>query len=585
MTIDNKLLTDIIEYLPVSIFAKNADADFQFVLWNKQMEKMSGISKQEALGRTDFDVFGDSKEARAFRKIDIAVMNGGVVVEIEEEEVVAASGKIVCHTLKVPLALENGTRLILAIIEDITAKVENQRQLAEYRNDLERLVETRTSQLQELASKDSLTGLYNRSFLLRATRELIRENSEQQGFSVIFIDLDGFKLLNDSYGHRLGDELLKQVGERLRCFDDQALLAARLGGDEFVLVVESNDRSELSQLANEIYDAIAKPFSLHERGYELTCSMGISCWPQDASEPTLLLQSADIAMYLSKSAKKLKKFVFFERAMLESSQRKAALEQALRGAVERQEFHLVLQPQFSLQDEPRLVGAEVLLRWHSLEYGEVSPGEFIPVAERAGIMPDIGMHVLESSCRLIAQLRLEWPQFPRVSVNLSATEVNHALANRIFQSLEESGVPPSALTLELTETELAMFETKTIAELERLREAGVKISIDDFGTGYSSLAYLSQIGVDEVKIDRSFVKDLPDGGKTDSLVRAIVSLAQALECSVIAEGVEEEKQLSCLRAMGVDSLQGYLLAKPMPVPEFRNFLSKQFNYKHSGRRY
>lgn len=577
MAIDNKLLTDIIEYLPVAIFAKNADEDFHFVLWNKQMEKMSGISQSEVLGRTDFEVFGDSKEARNFRDMDIAVMNGGVVVEIAEEAVVAASGNIICHTLKVPLALDDGTRLLLAIIEDITEDVENRRQLDEYRNDLETLVETRTTQLRELANKDSLTGLYNRSYLLSATQDLIRDNTEEQGFAVIFIDLDGFKLLNDSYGHRLGDELLKQVGERLCRFGDQARLVARLGGDEFVLIVDSSDRYELSRLADEVYQEISMPFSLHERGYQLTCSMGISVWPQDASEPTLLLQSADIAMYHSKSAKKLEKFVFFDSAMLASSQRKAALEQALRGAVERQEFYLVLQPQFSLQDEPTLVGAEVLLRWHSLEYGEVSPGEFIPVAERAGIMPAISNHVLKLSCRLIAEFRQEWSQFPRVSVNLSATEVDQTLANRIFQTLAESGVPPSALILELTETELAMFEKNTIGELERLRHAGIKVSIDDFGTGYSSLAYLSHIGVDEVKIDRSFVRDLPDGGKTDSLVRAIVSMARALECTVIAEGVEEESQLICLREMGVDSLQGYLMAKPMPVPEFRNFLTKHFD--------
>ena len=571
---NNKLLTDVIEYLPVSIFAKDADDDFRFVLWNKQMEKMSGISKGEVLGRTDFEVFGDSDEARDFRDMDNAVMGSGSVVEIAEEVVVAASGNITCHTLKVPLALEDGTRFLLAIIEDITEDAENRRQLDEYRNDLETLVETRTAELQEMANTDSLTGLYNRSFLISATQELIHDSDEEQGFAVIFIDLDGFKLLNDSYGHRLGDELLKQVGERLRYFGDQARLVARLGGDEFVLIVDSSDTSELSRLASGVYQAISEPFSLHERGYQLTCSMGISVWPKDASEPTLLLQSADIAMYHAKSAKKLKKYVFFDSAMLASSQRKAALEQALRGAVDRQEFYLVLQPQFALQDEPALVGTEVLLRWRSLEFGEVSPGEFIPVAERAGIMPAIGNHVLRLSCCLIAELRREWPQFPRVSVNLSATEVDQMLANRIFETLNEFGVPPSALTLELTETELATFEEYTIGELERLRSAGLKVSIDDFGTGYSSLAYLSQIGVDEVKIDRSFVRDLPDGGKTDSLVRAIVSMARALDCTVIAEGVEEENQLICLREMGVDSLQGYLLARPMPVPEFRNFVAK-----------
>lgn len=576
MPLDNKLLNDVIEYLPVSIIAKNADDDFRFVLWNKKMEQMSGVSKSDVIGRTDYDVFGDTPEAQSFRDTDISVMQGGEVVEIDKEDVVTVGGTIICHTLKVPLVLEDGTRLLLAIIEDITEDVENRRQLDEYRNDLETLIETRTQQLQKLANKDSLTGLYNRSFLLNATQELILDKPSVQGFAVLFIDLDGFKLLNDSYGHRLGDELLKQVGERLRAFGDRAHLVARLGGDEFVLIIESNDRPELLQLGNDVFDEISKPFFLHERSYTITCSIGISLWPEDASEPTLLLQSADIAMYNSKSSKPGDKCMFFDRAMLAINRRKAALEQALRGAIARDEFKLALQPQFSLQDETLLVGAEVLLRWHSLEHGEVSPTEFIPVAERAGIMPLIGGYVLEQSCLLIGELRKECPEFPRVSVNLSATEIDAKLADRIFRNLSKAQVPASALTLELTETELATLEGKTIGEFERLRAAGVKISIDDFGTGYSSLAYLAQMGFDEVKVDRSFVRDLALAEKTDGLVRAIVRMAHALDCTVVAEGVENREQFARLKAMGVEAMQGYLLAKPMLAPEFRAFITGHF---------
>ena len=571
MILDYQSLVAIIEHMPVAVFAKDANDDYRFVLWNKKMEDLFGLSNEKVIGLSDFDLFS-KEEANHFRRFDEKVMSDGEVINIEQENVTTHKGTVICHTLKVPLTLANDQRLLLGILEDITEEVNNKTELKKYHTDLESIVEKRTMQLRELADKDSLTGLYNRGFVLSRIVNIIEENQFPNGFAIVFIDLNGFKLLNDSYGHRLGDELLCQVGKRLKAFDNQAQWIARLGGDEFVLVANSNDHITLTKLAKAISEAISQPFQLYKNNYEITCSIGISRWPDDANEATLLLQAADMAMYDNKKGQSNKYATFYNNSMLIASQRQLEIEQALRHALNKDELYLTLQPQFNTESSQTLFGAEILLRWNSDKLGPVSPSEFIPIAEKSGLMPIIDQWVLKKSCQLIADWKSRYDEVPRLSINLSGKEFDVKLCEQLRCELANFNLSPEVLMLEVTETELANFSPELIQELNLLREQGLKISIDDFGTGYSSLAYLSKVGFDEIKVDRSFVMKLPDDNKSCQLVYTIASMAKALKCQVVAEGVENTQQLNCLHELEVKIIQGFLLGKPMLPDEFEKHL-------------
>lgn len=568
MLLKDELLLEIIDQLPIAVFAKNPNDNYKFVIWNKKMASLFSIPEGKIIGTTDFDLFDDVEEAKEFRRIDEDVMAQGHVIDVEEI-VSTINGEITCHTLKLPLQLADGRQLLVGMIDDITEESNNKKQLNEYRNDLELLVKRRTLQLQELANLDSLTGLENRNFLLSEIKKLIKDRPVSQQFAVIFIDLNGFKLLNDSYGHRLGDELLCLVGQRLNAFRNQAPIIARLGGDEFVLIIKTGDTQVLASIAQSLYEAISLPYTLRSRSFQITCSIGISIWPDNGDEATLLLQTADMAMYNVKHLKsKSMHYQFYDAKMLALSQRKLELQQSLNNAIINNELYLVLQPQFSLDDQCNLCGAEVLLRWQSEKFGLVCPSEFIPIAEKSELMLSISTWVLQQSCLLIKQLHLQFTNIPRISVNLSGDEVSIGLAKRINMQLEQCKFLAQTLTLEITEAQLVSFSDAIISELEQLRLQGFRISLDDFGTGYSSMSYLSSLEFDEIKIDRSFIKKINNDKKTLLLVRAIVSMAQALGSKVVAEGVETTEQLNCLRNMRVDIVQGYLLGKPMRYEEF-----------------
>ena len=568
MLLKDELLLEIIDQLPIAVFAKKPNDNYKFVIWNKKMASLFSLPQEKVIGTTDFEFFDDVEAARNFRRIDEDVIAQGRVIDMEEV-VSTINGQITCHTLKLPLRLADGRQLLVGIIEDITEESANKKQLEVYRNELELLVEKRTLQLQDLANLDSLTGLGNRNFLLLEIKKLINDRSLSQQFAVFFIDLNGFKLLNDSYGHRLGDELLCLVGQRLNEFGNQAPIIARLGGDEFVLIIKTGDNKALTRIAESIYDSISLPFMLHSRSFQITCAIGISIWPDNGKEATLLLQAADMAMYNVKHLKSDNKhYQFYDAKLLALSQRKLELQQSLRNAITNNEMYLVLQPQFSLDEQSNLCGAEVLLRWQSDKFGLVSPSEFIPIAEKSDLILPISAWVLQQSCLLISQLHAQFTNIPRISVNLSGDEISIGLAERITKQLEQCDISALTLTLEITEAQLVNFSDDIISELEQLRQQGFRISLDDFGTGYSSMSYLSSLEFDEIKIDRSFIKKIGNDKKTLLLVRAIVSMAQALDSKVVAEGVETTEQLNCLKDMGIDIIQGYLLGKPIGCEEF-----------------
>ncbi|WP_121317244.1 EAL domain-containing protein [Paraburkholderia sp. RAU2J] len=421
-------------------------------------------------------------------------------------------------------------------------------------------------QLKFLATRDSLTGLYNRAYLTERMRDLfepgVAAGGELASVAVLFVDLDGFKKVNDTAGHEAGDALLCSVAERLSACVDRRDTLARVGGDEFVIVISAYENSGyLIGLARRILDMIAVPFAVAGNEYYLGASIGISLFPEDGQDVATLMRNADSAMYHAKQRGR-NNFQFFTAELNRHLQRRFTIEQSLRRALAADELSLVYQPIVDSQDG-RTIGAEALLRWYNTELGNVSPGEFIPVAEDAGLIVEIGGWVLARACAQVAQWRRTLAPDLIVAVNLSPRQFNDGLLERIAGCLEESGLEPAALELEITER-LLMSDSETVLPiLSALSAMGVRMSVDDFGTGYSSLSYLKRFPLHNLKIDRSFVAGLPDHRDSIAITQAVVAMAHSLGMNVTAEGVETVEQAAFLRAIDCDKQQGYLYSRPV----------------------
>ncbi|SIO00974.1 putative bifunctional diguanylate cyclase/phosphodiesterase [Paraburkholderia phenazinium] len=430
-------------------------------------------------------------------------------------------------------------------------------------------------QLKYLATRDSLTGLYNRAYLADRMRDLFEPaglDTELARVAVLFVDLDGFKKVNDTAGHEAGDTLLCSVAHRLAsCVKEQDTLA-RVGGDEFVIVVSSYENTEtLIAFARRILETVAVPFAVAGNEYYLGASIGISLFPEDGQDVPTLMRNADSAMYSAKQRGR-NNFQFFTADLNKHLQRRFAIEQLLRRALAAGELSLVYQPIVDSRNG-RTVGAEALLRWYNRELGDVSPVEFIPVAEDTGLIVAIGNWVLEHACEQVAQWRRTLAPDLVIAVNLSPRQVSEGLAERIERCLARCGLGPDALELEITER-LLMNDSETVLPiLTALSSMGVKISVDDFGTGYSSLSYLKRFPLHNLKIDRSFVAGLPDHRDSIAITQAVVAMAHSLGMDVTAEGVETTAQSSFLRSIDCDKQQGYLFSRPMAAGAYARSLT------------
>ncbi|PRX30014.1 diguanylate cyclase/phosphodiesterase [Paraburkholderia sp. BL18I3N2] len=437
-------------------------------------------------------------------------------------------------------------------------------------------------QLKFLATRDSLTGLYNRAYLTERMRDLFTPDmssgmGELASVAVLFVDLDGFKKVNDTAGHEAGDTLLCSVAERLSaCISPEDTLA-RVGGDEFVIVISAYENTaHLIGLARRILDMIAVPFAVADNEYYLGASIGISRFPEDGQDVATLMRNADSAMYHAKQRGR-NNFQFFTAELNQHLQRRFTIEQSLRRALAGNELSLVYQPIVDSRDG-RTIGAEALLRWYNSELGNVSPGEFIPVAEDAGLIVEIGDFVLARACEQVAQWRRTLAPELIVAVNLSPRQFNDGLVERIERCLAQSGLEPTALELEITER-LLMSDSETVLPmLSALNAMGVRISVDDFGTGYSSLSYLKRFPLHNLKIDRSFVAGLPDHRDSIAITQAVVAMAHSLGMNVTAEGVETAEQAAFLRAIDCDKQQGYLYSRPVGASAYaRGLWDAQLN--------
>ena len=449
-------------------------------------------------------------------------------------------------------------------------------------------------QIRRLAYCDSLTGIPNRqAFLEMLERELQRSKIGNKKFAVLFMDLDAFKRINDTLGHNVGDQLLKQVSDRLReTIRPNDLMSrgdlvpradtpnsagtnlARLGGDEFTILIPDLERVEHAlNVAHRVKDAMRRPFVIEGNEIFVTASIGISLFPEDGDDCTSLLKYADTAMYHAKNCGKNNAKLYSSSLTMQIMSH-VRLEVGLRRALQNDELYLLYQPQLDVRSN-EIVGVEALVRWRHAERGVVSPNEFIPLAEETGLIVPIGEWVLRTACDQARHWQKLGRRPVRIAVNLSAKQFkDENLSQIVLSALHDTGLDPRLLELELTEGTLMDDAKATLATLEQLRGIGVYLSIDDFGTGYSSMNYLKRFDVRALKIDRSFISGLPQDSENAAITRAIIAMAHGLKMIVVAEGVETGEQLVLLEEYGCDLVQGFYLGRPAPPEAVTGMLQK-----------
>lgn len=427
-------------------------------------------------------------------------------------------------------------------------------------------------QIHRLAYYDSLTSLPNRNLFYSLLEKALSAAQRQRTHgALLFLDLNRFKHVNDSFGHTQADCILREVSRRLSTTLREGDIVARLGGDEFVIALpEINRREHAGQVARKVLAALAEPFFLERHEILLSASIGISIFPDDGRDAETLLRNADVAMFRAKK-RGSNSHVFYSQEMNQRSFEQFKLEGGLRRASERGELHLLYQPQLDLASG-RIAGAEALLRWQHPEHGLIPPARFIPVAEETGLINQIGDWVLDAACLQVRDWLDQGLSHVRVAVNLSARQFTASLPKKIVGFLMRHAVPSECLELEITESMLMHSADSVVAMMREFGEAGVLLTLDDFGTGYSSLSYLKRFPIDNLKIDQSFVHGIPGDPDDSAIARAIIGMAHNLRLSVIAEGVETAGQLEFLRGAGCEEIQGYYFSRPLPPNEFAQLL-------------
>ena len=520
--------------------------------WNKGAERLFGYSPLEAVGRNILFLYDD--EDMSFD--DTFLEQGGRLMEVRRKK---KSGEVFWASLSLsPLSDINDRSIgLIAYLTDIT-----ERKLAEER-------------IHHLAYYDALTNLPNRSLLTKLVDQAltVAQRSKLHG-CVLFIDLNRFKMINDTLGRHIGDELLREVAQRFRGVLRDQDLVARLGGDEFAVgLFDISQHYEASTVAQKLLQALNAPFLIDGHDLRVGGSIGISVYPQDGGDAETLLRLADIAMYRAKQVGDADgdHVAFYSQDMNQGMQERMRIESGLRHALGNGQLLLHYQPKFSIASG-KIIGAEALVRWHHPERGLVPPAEFIPLAEATGLVVQVGEWVLEAACAQ-AQVWKERGVPPvRLAVNVSAREFTSALPGRVMETLSRYGLEPSWLELEITESTLMHNIDRVIGIMDRITAMGVTLSLDDFGTGYSSLSYLKRFPIDTLKIDRSFTTGIPGDANDCAIASTIISIAQQLNHKVIAEGVETAEQLAFLKSAGCDEVQGYLFSRPLPAEEFEEAL-------------
>lgn len=512
----------------------------------------TGYTREEVIGKRSYEFMEPASRAYLL-EVHIPKLRETSVLDNVEIQWTTKSGEVMDSLVYTRVVRDDQGRMIhgFTVIRDIT-----EHKKAEAKAD-------------NLIYHDILTGLPNRMmFHERLSFALIQANLYETGLAVVLIDLDRFKMINDSLGHQAGDQVLLHAAHILQKHIRPMDTVARLSSDEFALLLPDVSRPEdVFPLADKLLTELRKPFVLEKQEFYISASMGISFYPQDADNTDLLIKNADMAMYYAKEKGRNTAEVFHQEMTLKVS-RKLQLESSMRRALERQEFRVFFQPQQDIATG-RLFGMEALIRWESKEHGPISPAEFIPIAEESGLIVPIGQWILEESCRQTKQWMDRGFEPLSVSVNISGKQFQQRdFAATVKKVLEDTGLDPSYLCLEITESTAIHDAGATKAVLEELIEHGIRFSIDDFGTGYSSLSLLKLFPLYAIKIDQSFVRNMTNVEEDAAVVQAIIAMSHGMKRKVIAEGVETRQQLERLNAMGCDGYQGYFISRPVPMQEF-----------------
>lgn len=535
-----------------------ADSNEHILSVNKTFTKVTGYSAEEVIGKTPRMLSSGRQNASFYGEMWYALKNSGHWQgEIWNRR---KNGEIYPEWLSISAVKDTETLVTyyVGVFSDIT-----ERKAAE-------------EQIQFLAYHDALTTLPNR-LLAKDHFKMAASFSDRSNFNiaVVFLDLDNFKTVNDTLGHVIGDTLLKEVAMRLReCVRDTDTLS-RQGGDEFlVLLSDIRDSEAITNVVEKILKRLAAPFLIEGQYLSTSVSIGIAVYPDDGMDFDTLLKKADTAMYQAKDAGR-NAYRYYTEQMNVDAFENLRMRNGLQQALDRSEFVLHYQPQIDLVSGA-VIGAEALIRWNHPEFGLVSPGRFIPVAEDSGLIVQIGDWVLLEACRqAVAWREAGLPELV-IAVNISAVQFKrHNLENSVVQALVDSGLEPAFLELELTESILLQDAEQVLGAVQRLKALGIKLSIDDFGTGYSSLSYLKRFNVDKLKIDQSFIRNMADDPNDAAIVRAIIQMARSLSLKTIAEGVEDERLLALLRLQHCDEVQGFYFARPMPSNEFVQYVMSQ----------
>lgn len=524
---------------------------------NRSFTEITGYAQDEVVGKNPGFLASGRHDQDFYREMWESVVNTGswqgeIWNRRKNNEIYPESITIIC-------VKDAGGKVLnyLAIFGDIT-----ERKVAEER-------------IQQLAHYDVLTGLPNRVlFNDRLEQAIIASQRNEEKLSLLFLDLDRFKQINDTLGHGVGDQLLQMVAQRLmHCVREQDTIS-RQGGDEFIAVLPDTDIHGAEMVAEKILQILIQPYLIEGHDLRISASIGIAVYPHHASDAETLIKYADVAMYQAKEAGR-NRYLRFDSAMNASAYERLKLETALRVAVERKELRLFYQAQVSLEDG-HICGCEALVRWQHPELGMISPASFIPLAKETGLIASIGDWVLEEALRQNSLWSKSGLQPLTVSVNLSSLQFKQRnLMEQVNQLLQKYALPPEALKLELTEGILMQGVEHTLTTLNALTAMGVGLSIDDFGTGYSSLSYLKRFPIQELKIDQSFVRDITTDHNDATMVRTIILMAHSLNLDVIAEGVETEEQAMFLKQCGCESAQGYYYSRPLPCEDFENLVRTQ----------
>jgi diguanylate cyclase (GGDEF)-like protein len=491
-------------------------------------------------------------------------------------------GKVFDHSPDIPIIVLTGTddrNIALSAVKNgaqdylVKGKLDRELLVRAMQYSIER--KRYQVQIEHQANYDALTGLPNRTLLHDRLRQAVFAQREIRAIAVVCIDLDHFKFVNDSLGHKAGDVLLRNVSERLRSVLRPGDTVARLGGDEFVLILNDQNNEEVIYRAMQrIAARVGAPMTIDGKELTVTCSAGISLHPQDGPDVDTLLKNADVAMYRAKEAGR-NNFQFFTTEMNDLVNDRLSLEHNLRRALERKEFLLHYQQKIDLKTGES-IGAEALLRWNHPEWGLVRPARFVPLAEETGLIVQIGEWVLYEACRQMRAWLDAGLDPGMVSVNLSARQFRQeGLVRAVSRILVETGVEPSRLEMELTESMVMHDAQAAIATLQGLKSLGVHLSVDDFGTGYSSLAYLRDLPLDILKIDRSFVRDIGSESDKGVIAQAVISLGHSLGMKVIAEGVETDAQMRFLARHRCDQVQGFFYSEPVEPKAYAKLIAKE----------